>query len=114
MFISALQSYAVAIIITLIIAQYGLAVFCLLKLAYFDIDKKNYIIWNLIILLAVFVGGIVFLVYYNKHPEKRLRKNTDAIADAPSAEIGNIDEKESENSNEITTDADSKDDPDNM
>lgn len=66
MFISALQPYAVAIIICVIALQYAFALFCLFKLAYLDITKKQYVLWNLFILLVFFVGCIAFLVYYNK------------------------------------------------
>lgn len=72
MFLSAIQPYIVAIIIAVIVVQYAFALFCLLKLAYLDIDKKYYILWNVFILLAFFIGGAVFLVYYYKRPELRL------------------------------------------
>ncbi len=66
MFMSALQPYAVAIIIGVIALQYVFALFCLFKLAYLDITKKQYVLWNLFILLVFFIGCITFLVYYNK------------------------------------------------
>ncbi len=74
MFLSAVQPYIVAIIIAVVVLQYAFALFCLLKLAYLDIDKKYYIIWNVFILLVFFIGGAVFLVYYYKHPELKLSK----------------------------------------
>lgn len=77
MFLNAIQPYVTAIVIALIVIQYAFALFCLLKLAYFDVTKKQYILWNLLILFAVYVGGIVFLVYYFKHPEKRISKVPD-------------------------------------
>ena len=84
MFLSAIQSYVVAIIIVLIVLQYAFALFCLLKLAYFDVSRRDYILWNLFILIGVFVGGAVFLVYYFKHPELRIPKTpTETIVDAP-------------------------------
>lgn len=87
MFLSAIQPYVVAIIIVLIVLQYAFALFCLLKLAYFDVSRRDYILWNLFILLGVFVGGIVFLVYYYKHPEKLIPKTpTEKIEDAPAEE----------------------------
>lgn len=85
MFLSAIQPYVVAIIIVLIVLQYAFALFCLLKLAYFDVSRRDYILWNLFILIGVFVGGIAFLVYYYKHPEKLIPKTpTEKIEDAPS------------------------------
>ena len=63
---SSLPSYAVAIIIVAVVVQYAYALFCLLKLAYIDIPKKQYVLWNLLILLGVFVGPTIFLVYYYK------------------------------------------------
>ena len=68
-----MPSYAVAIIIAVIAAQYALALFCLLKLAYLDISKKQYVLWNLFILIVFFIGAAVFLVYYRKvKDEKRI------------------------------------------
>ena len=84
MFLSAIQPYVVAIIIVLIVLQYAFALFCLLKLAYFDVSRRDYILWNLFILIGIFVGGITFLVYYYKHPEKLIPKTpTEKIEDAP-------------------------------
>ena len=79
MFLCALQPYVVLIIIAAVLLQYAFAVFCLLKLAYMDFDKKKYILWNLLILIVFYIGGAVFLVYHNKHPELRIAK--DAIAE---------------------------------
>lgn len=75
MFLSALQPYAVIIIIAVVLLQYAFAVFCLLKLAYMDLTKDRYILWNLFILIVFFIGGAVFLVYYKKHPELRIPKD---------------------------------------
>lgn len=75
MFLSALQGYVVFIIIAVVMLQYAFAVFCLLKLAYMDLTKNRYILWNLFILIAFFIGGIVFLVYYTKHPELCIPKD---------------------------------------
>lgn len=78
MFLCALQPYVVFIIIAAVLLQYAFAVFCLLKLAYMDFDKKKYILWNLLILIVFYIGGVVFLVYYNKHPELRIAKDAPA------------------------------------
>lgn len=75
MFLSALQPYVVLIIIAGVLLQYAFAVFCLLKLAYIDVDKNQYILWNLLILIVFYIGGAVFLVYYYKHPELRIAKD---------------------------------------
>lgn len=72
MFLSAVQPYIVAIIISVVVVQYAFALFCLLKLAYLDIDKKYYILWNVFILIVFFIGGAAFLVYYYKHPQLKL------------------------------------------
>lgn len=74
-----LQTYVVAILIALIVLQYAFALFCLLKLAYFDIERSQFILWNLFILLVFFIGGIAFLVYYYKHPEKKIKAATDKL-----------------------------------
>ncbi|MDE6201750.1 MAG: hypothetical protein K2M47_07770 [Clostridiales bacterium] len=75
MFLCTLQPYVVFIIIAAVLLQYAFAVFCLLKLAYTDLDKKRYILWNLFILIVFYIGGVVFLVYYSKHPELRISKD---------------------------------------
>lgn len=108
MFICALQTYAVVIIIAVIAVQYAFALFCLLKLAYLDITKKEYVLWNLFILIVFFIGGIAFLVYYSKvkdtksikpaatAPENTDGTETDARADAGDAvETENVDVSDS-------------------
>lgn len=77
MFLSVLQPYVVFILIAAVLVQYAFAVFCLLKLAFMDITKNKYILWNLFILFVVYIGGAVFLVYYYKHPELRIQKTPD-------------------------------------
>ena len=61
-----LPTYAVVIIIAVVAVQYAFALFCLLKLAFLDITKREYVLWNLLILLVFFIGGIAFLIYYYK------------------------------------------------
>lgn len=65
MFLS-LEQPVVITLIAIIAAQYAFATFCLMKLATLDLPRKNYVLWNLFILLVFFIGGIVFLVYYSK------------------------------------------------
>lgn len=72
MFLSVLQTYVVVILIAVIVLQYAFALFCLLKLAYFDLTKRDYVLWNLFILIVFFIGGIAFLVYYYTHPDKHI------------------------------------------
>lgn len=82
MFFGALQPFVAAIIIAVIAVQYAFALFCLLKLAYLDISKKEYVLWNLFILIVFFVGGIAFLVYYYKvKDEKRVVPTVDTATE---------------------------------
>ena len=97
MFLSALQTYVVAILISVIVLQYAFALFCLLKLAYFDVPKNHYILWNVCILVAFFIGGAVFLVYYYKHPEKRIQK----LTDTPAPEAQAVQDQQPEQEQEI-------------
>ncbi len=81
MFLSALQTPIVVAIIIVVAVQYAFALFCLLKLAYLDISKREYVLWNLFILLVFFIGGIAFLVYYYKKGKaKRIPPYTPATA----------------------------------
>ncbi|MCH5165979.1 MAG: hypothetical protein J1G01_06225 [Clostridiales bacterium] len=82
MFLSAVQTYVIAIIVSIVVLQYAFALFCLLKLAYFDISRNEYILWNVFILIVFFIGGGVFLFYYFKHPEKRLAKSAGVATDS--------------------------------
>ncbi|MDE6029176.1 MAG: hypothetical protein K2F90_02500 [Clostridiales bacterium] len=104
MFLSALQPYVVLIIIAAVLLQYAFAVFCLLKLAYMDFDKKKYILWNVFILIVFYIGGVVFLVYYSKHPELRISKDVPpANADeAPQANDGTAEQKQEDNADKPT------------
>lgn len=95
MFLCAVQPYIVAVIIAVIVAQYAFALFCLLKLAYLDLGKKQYVLWNLFILLIFFIGGAAFLVYYYKHPDLRIQKTE---RDLPSQD--NADERKDDRSDE--------------
>lgn len=73
-----LQTYVSVILIVVIVLQYAFALICLLKLAYFDVPKTHYILWNLFILIVFFIGGIAFLIYYYMHPDKHIAPATDA------------------------------------
>lgn len=75
MMISAFQPWILGIVLPIVIVQYAFALFCLLKLAFFEADTKHYVLWNVFILIVFFIGGAVFLVYYYKHPEKHLSKD---------------------------------------
>lgn len=79
MFLS-LEFPIVISLIAVIVVQYGFAVFCLVKLAYLDLPRKTYILWNVFILLAFFVGGIVFLIYYARGgKDKRIEMNASQV-----------------------------------
>ena len=52
MFLSGIQQNIIAIVVPIVVLQYAFALFCLLKLAYFDLSRRQYIIWNVIILFA--------------------------------------------------------------
>lgn len=106
MFLSALQGYVVFIIIAVVMLQYAFAIFCLLKLAYMDLPKERYILWNLFVLIVFFIGGIVFLVYYSKHPELRIQK--DEIVPEQNT-IEQSEDKKEENTEEPIENGDSKD-----
>ena len=54
----------IAILAPIIIVQYGLSLFCLLKLVFLDQPIKKFVIWNVFILLVVGVGVATFLVCY--------------------------------------------------
>lgn len=59
------------ILAPLIAAQYILATVGLIMLSHRDIPTKNYVIWNLVILLVFFVGTITFLIYDRIRPRPK-------------------------------------------
>lgn len=52
------------VLLPLVVAQYVLAIFALTRLAMCRLPAKKYVVWNIAIVLALFVGSIVFLCYY--------------------------------------------------
>ncbi len=66
-----LETPAVISIIAVVLVQYALATFCLLKLAFLDVSKKEYVLWNLFILLIFFIGDVAFLIYWSKVKDKK-------------------------------------------
>ena len=112
MILSVLQPYVVVIIIAVVLLQYAFAIFCLLKLAYMSLSKERYILWNLFILIVFFIGGAVFLVYYSKHPELKI-KDAPAQDNAaePEAEQTQAEEQKARGEEETATaDPDTKED----
>ncbi len=55
----------------LVAAQYILAVVGLIALSRRDIPVKNYVIWNIVILLVFFAGSIAFLIYNKIRPRPK-------------------------------------------
>lgn len=86
MFLSVAQAYILIPVIAVVVLQYAFALFCLTRLAYLDISKKNYILWNVFILVVFFIGGIVFLIYYYKHPDKLIPKTPEEKENSQNAE----------------------------
>ena len=54
----------IAILAPIIIVQYGLSLFCLLKLVFLDQPIKRFVVWNIFILVVVGVGVTTFLICY--------------------------------------------------
>ncbi|MCI9404930.1 MAG: hypothetical protein HFJ21_02830 [Clostridia bacterium] len=78
MLLNGLQPHVVGILIAVVVLQYAFAIFCLMKLAYLDVTKKEYVLWNLLILLVFFIGGGAFLVYHHKVKEYRSIKPSES------------------------------------
>ncbi len=117
-----IQGYVIGIIIGVVAVQYAFALFCLLKLAYMDFDKRQYILWNIFILIVFFIGGAVFLVYYYKHPDKRVPKEPVAVQpdtqddtqqDVAEESTAVASEREQDPEQENASEQDAKDDSDN-
>ena len=101
MFLSAVGTEFIVAFIVIIAVQYAVAVFCLLKLAYLDISKREYVLWNIFILIVFFIGDIAFLVYYYKvGKNKRIPEPTedveDEAAEASKEHVGEAEAAETE------------------
>lgn len=81
-----LETPAVISIIAVVLVQYALATFCLLKLAFLDVSKKEYVLWNLFILLVFFIGDIAFLIYWSKVKDKKRIPPLPPAAEQPQAQ----------------------------
>lgn len=57
----------VGIILPLLLVQYVLAIFTLTRLALARLPMRYYVVWNIVVLLVVYVGSIAFLIYYYAH-----------------------------------------------
>ena len=54
----------IAIIVPIFIVQYGLSLFCLIKLVFLNQPIQKFLLWNFFILIVVGVGIITFLICY--------------------------------------------------
>lgn len=106
-----LPTYAVITIIAVVLVQYAFALFCLLKLAFLDISKKEYVLWNLFILLVFFIGDIAFLIYWFKVKDKKTippytppQAQSDENAEAPDNADGKAEQAEEVENTETTAD----------
>lgn len=70
-----------AILIPVVLLQYGFALFCLVKLVFLDLPKKKFFLWNFFILLVVGVGIITFLVCYFGFRDKVFPKQPEPPAE---------------------------------
>ena len=80
-----------AILIPIILLQYGASLFCLVKLVFLDLPKKKFVLWNFFILIIVGVGVVTFLVCYFKFRDKVFPKKE---TPAPSGDTLNGDPTE--------------------
>lgn len=79
------------IILPLFLAQYLLAIVALTRLALCRLPMRKYLVWNLVILLAFFVGSIAFFGYYYGRRKKEAQaldaaEKTDAPPEAHEAD----------------------------
>ena len=51
------------IILPIVLTQYVLATFALVRLARARLSTSKYVVWNLFVLIVFFVGSITFLIY---------------------------------------------------
>lgn len=73
------------VLLPLVVAQYVLAIFALTRLAMCRLPAKKYVVWNIAIVLAFFVGSIVFLCYYYG------KRRTQALAEEAAEEAARRD-----------------------
>ena len=71
------------ILVPIILLQYGLSLFCLVKLVFLDLPKKKFWLWNFFILIVVVIGVVSFLVCYFKFRDKVFPKKPEAEEPAP-------------------------------
>ena len=86
-----------AVLVPLILLQYGLSLFCLVRLVFLDLPKKKFIIWNFFILIVVGIGVITFFVCYFKFRDKVFPKRQpeeNSSTDDPAASSSEINENE--------------------
>ena len=81
----------IAILAPIILVQYGLSLFCLLKLVFLDQPIKKFVLWNLFILLVVGIGVATFLVCYFKFRDKvfpkKAAENQESLAKEESVQL---------------------------
>ncbi len=74
----------IAILAPIILVQYGLSLFCLVKLVLLDLPRKKFWLWNFFILIVVGIGVVTFLVCYFKFRDKVFPKSHDSVPETES------------------------------
>ena len=70
-----------AVILPVFLVQYAVAVFALTRLALCGFPAKKYVLWNISIVLAFFVGPTAFLIrYYLKYKPETEAKEAESKA----------------------------------
>ena len=67
------------IILPLLLVQYVLAIFALTRLAMCRFRAGRYVVWNIAIVLGVFIGPAAFLVYY--YVRRKAAAETEELAE---------------------------------
>ena len=78
------------VLLPLVVAQYVLAIFALTRLAMCRLPAKKYVVWNIAIVLAFFVGSIVFLCYY--YGKRRAQALAEEAAEEAAEQIEHTEE----------------------